>query len=230
MGAVLVAVVVVVLVVVAAGAFVLGRRRAGGADSLRTRFGPEYDHAVRTRGRQDAERWMRALAEKRDALEVRTLPPESVERWSREWDRVQALFAESPGEAVDEADELVTSVMEERGYPVRTDGTGTPRGDWLSIDHPAAAPELRGAERVREHGDDTVTTEALREALLHYRALVEALTGRPAAGPVDRHHHSGAVDPPDRADRPGGRHRSSPASAASPASHAPHAPHAPHEV
>jgi hypothetical protein len=174
---------VVLVALLASGARVPAQSRGGPSDGddLRDRFGPEYDHAVRLWGRAEAEHWMRGLVTQRGGLDVRALPAASRDRAVRDWDRVQSLFVESPAEAVDEADELLTSVMEACGYPLPTDGTGVPRAGWLAVDHPRVAWHLRAADDIREVGADGCApgTEALREALGHYRVLVETLIGAP---------------------------------------------------
>ncbi|HET9254819.1 MAG TPA: hypothetical protein VFO16_06405, partial [Pseudonocardiaceae bacterium] len=57
-----------------AAAWSLRRRRR---ESLRERFGPEYDRMVRARGEREAEHHLSGIATRRDRLEIRRLEPEA---------------------------------------------------------------------------------------------------------------------------------------------------------
>ena len=68
-----------------------------------------------------------------------------------------------------EADALVQQVMRERGYPV---GDFEQRARDVSVDHADVVTEYRAAHEIwllHQHGD--ASTEQLREAMVHYRAL-----------------------------------------------------------
>jgi len=59
---------------------------------------------------------------------------EEKARYAASWRKVQADFVDSPGEALNRADELLGSVMEARGYPV---SDFAQRSADLSVDHAA---------------------------------------------------------------------------------------------
>src|SRR5436309_4756550 len=134
-----IAVLVIVLVIVAllaVGAVFLSRRRA-----LRSRFGPEYDRVVSQRdSRSEAERELRERERRHAKLELKELDPFSRQRYVAAWEEAQARFIDAPHQAVGEADQLVTRVMAERGYPT---GDFDERVGYLSVDHAATLDHYR---------------------------------------------------------------------------------------
>jgi hypothetical protein len=147
---------------------------------LQERFGPEYNRQVAARGNErDAERHLREVAGRRDKLNIRQLDQAARDRYTQRWQSVQADFVDQPGHALDEADRLVTDVMEDRGYPVHD---FTERAELIAADHPQVVEHYRAAHSARQrqlasHGadSDTVDTEEMRQAFVHYRALFNEL-------------------------------------------------------
>ncbi|MGH3821296.1 MAG: hypothetical protein ACRDRA_00385 [Pseudonocardiaceae bacterium] len=148
--------------------------------NLQKRFGPEYDREVAARGSErDAERHLRDVADRRDQLEIRQLDPAARDRYTRRWQSVQTDFVDQPGHALDEADRLITDVMEDRGYPVRDFDE---RAELIAADHPQVVEHYRAAHSARQrqlasHGADSgaIDTEEMRQAFVHYRALFDEL-------------------------------------------------------
>ena len=71
------------------------------------------------------------------------------------------------------ADRLVADVMQARGYPV---GDFEQRVADISVDHPHVVANYRAAHTIalaNERGE--VSTEDLRQAMVHYRSLFEDL-------------------------------------------------------
>ncbi|MER7283007.1 hypothetical protein ABT369_52130 [Dactylosporangium sp. NPDC000244] len=174
------AVIVIVLIVIAAVATGIGQRRR--SKDLRRRFGPEYDRAVAEQpSRRAAERDLRQREQHHDSLALRDLDPNQRRVYADRWQRTQAHFVEEPEAATREADQLVTQVMAERGYPVDDFDT---RAQELSVEHAETLGHYREAHeinKVNERGQ--ASTEQLRQALMHYRALFADLLGdRPATG------------------------------------------------
>jgi hypothetical protein len=166
------AVVIVALVVWRA----LAARRT---KTLQGRFGPEYNRTVDTAdSRRDAERELAARAERRDELDIRPLPTAARDRYVVQWQTVQARFVDDPSGAVREADNLIQSVMSDRGYPV--DDFDQRAAD-ISVDHPRVVENYREGHRLV--GGDT---EDLRQAMRHYRALFEELVEDTADTPMSR--------------------------------------------
>ncbi|MFI5907976.1 hypothetical protein [Dactylosporangium sp. NPDC051541] len=179
------AVIVLVLIVAAAVATAVGRRRR--TRELRQRFGPEYDRAVTEQPtRRRAEQDLRHRERRHEELTLHELEPGRREQYAEAWQRTQAHFAEAPQAATREADELVTRVMADRGYPV--DDFDTRVGD-LSVEHAQTIGHYREAHEISEYNErGLASTEQLRQALMHYRALFADLLGdsrgggRPATG------------------------------------------------
>jgi hypothetical protein len=141
---------------------------------LRERFGPEYDRVAGATGsKSDAESELTEREERRDQLGVKPLPEASRERYREWWQTVQAQFVDDPRGAIRAADELIQSVMTERGYPVED---FEQRSADLSVDHPELVQNYRNGHRLAETSrDNGASTEDLRQAMTHYRALFEEL-------------------------------------------------------
>jgi len=162
--------VVAVLVVVVIAVTVARNRRA----RLRDRFGAEYNRTVDTAdNRREAERELRDRAARRDELELTPLTPGARERFEERWQTVQAAFVDRPVVAVADADDLLTQVMRERGYPVDDFES---QSALVSVDHPEVAENYRrGHEIYTKTVDGSATTEDLRQAVISYRSLFEEL-------------------------------------------------------
>jgi hypothetical protein len=178
-GWVVLAVVVVVVVVVALALW--GWSQSRRREVLRGRFGPEYDRTVEEQGsRTDAERELERRTERHDALQIRPLSPERRDHYADGWQQVQAHFVDDPRGAMTEADDLVRNVMQERGYPT---GSFEQQAADLSVEHADVLDHYRAAHTVidlRETGQPT--TEQMREAMVHYRALFTELLETGTAG------------------------------------------------
>ena len=166
-------------VIAAAVVFAVRRRRT---EQLRTRFGPEYDrtvHEARTVAQGEAmlvERQQRV-----ERLHIRPLSTEDAHRFSQAWRDVQTRFVDDPNRAIVDADRLVGEVMRARGYPV---GDFEQRVEDISVDHPAVVMNYRAArDIVRDRDAGRTTTEDLRQAMVHFRALFTDLLGTPAEEP-----------------------------------------------
>ncbi|MFB6819997.1 hypothetical protein ACFCXA_00210 [Streptomyces virginiae] len=159
----------VVVIAVCVGLWMMSRRRR-----LQQRFGPEYDRTVEAEGgRMAAERDLRAREERHAEFELKELPSERRHQYALEWSGVQERFVDRPEGSVGEADQLVTRLMQERGYP--TEGFDGRLRD-LSVEHGRTLEHYRAAHNVKERsGTGRTTTEELRGAMVHYRALFEEL-------------------------------------------------------
>jgi hypothetical protein len=163
---------IVIVAAVAAGAwFSYNKRRT---EQLRQRFGPEYDRTVQGEGNvRKAEAALAARARRVEKLQIHPLSPDDATRFSAEWRRIQELFVDDPTRAVIDADKLVGEVMSVRGYPT---GDFEQRVADISVDHPDVVMNYRAAREIalqRERGE--ASTEDLRQAMVHYRALFRDL-------------------------------------------------------
>jgi FtsZ-interacting cell division protein ZipA len=165
-------VIAVAVVAIALVAWVATRHHR--TSELRDRFGPEYDRVVHeTDDRREAEAELAERRERRDALDIRPLPSAARERYATSWKQVQSRFVDDPSSALQDADLLVVDVMSARGYPVdRFDD----RTDTVSVDHPEVIEHYREGHRIaRSNEAGGASTEDLRQALIHYRAMFDVL-------------------------------------------------------
>ncbi len=156
------------------------RRVTGGRRhrrDLRDRFGLEYEHAVAEQGRRSGERALDERLASYEGLEHHSLAPAVREEHTQTWRDLQFGFVDSPERAVREAEHLVVSVMDERGYPTED---VTVRADALSIEDPDLATGYRAAHRTFRGADrGEAALHQLLGAFLVYRELLEYLLGRP---------------------------------------------------
>jgi len=169
-----------VIVIAAVGAWLYVQKRRGTTADLRQKFGLEYDRAVLAHGSERKAEAKLTDREKRvEKLNIRDLDPMEHERYSKQWQAVQSRFVDSPKGAVAEADDLVSSVMKARGYPV---SEFDQRAADISVDHPRVVENYRSAHAIALRvGKDAASTEDLRTAMIHYRSLFEELVQGPLA-------------------------------------------------
>lgn len=170
---------IIVVALIAGGLWLMARRRR-----LRQRFGPEYERTAEQRESQLHADQELAGREKRHAeLDIRPLSPAARDRYARDWARLQERFVDAPQMSVNEVDSLVTSLMAERGYP--TEGYEQQLAD-LSVEHSRTLSHYRAAHDVRlRAGRLEASTEDLRKAMVHYRALFEELLDNRSDGTRD---------------------------------------------
>jgi hypothetical protein len=154
------------------------RNRKRTTAGLRQKFGSEYDRAVLAHGSErKAESKLEDREKRVEKLKIRDLDSTEHERYSKQWKSVQSRFVDSPKGAVAEADDLVSSVMKTRGYPV---SDFDQRAADISVDHPRVVENYRSAHEIALRlGKDQATTEDLRTAMIHYRSLFEELVQVP---------------------------------------------------
>jgi len=173
---ILIAAVVVVIVLIAI-AVVTQQRAQQRSKRLRNRFGPEYAHVVdddSRRGRREGEAELLHREELHDELDIHDLNPRTRDRYAREWEDLQRRFVDAPDHSVAEAEQLLTAVMNDRGYPIGEEFEE--HADLVSVDHPTLVQNFRDAHSVYERSRQRqAETEELRRSLLSYRALFEEL-------------------------------------------------------
>ena len=160
---------VVIIFAVAAGV------RRSRSERLRDHFGSEYDRTVRAAGsRSAAEQELVSRAEEVKTFDIRPLSAAERDRYTGDWTKIEQQFVNRPTMAVVEADELITDVMRTRGYPMADFETHAAH---LSVKHPKVVEHYRsGHSLIDKHG----STEDLRQAMLHYRALFDELVNEGA--------------------------------------------------
>ena len=168
----------VVVLVIAVLAWLYAQKRRSTTAGLRQKFGPEYERAVQKHGSErKAEAKLANRQDRVEKLNVRDLDPVERERFSTQWESVQSRFVDSPRGAVSEADDLVSTLMKTRGYPV---SDFDQRADDISVDHPLVVENYRSAHHIALRvGTNGASTEDLRTAMIHYRSLFEELVQVP---------------------------------------------------
>ena len=179
--AMMVLIVVALLAIGAAVWMFIQKRRT---QSLRSKFGPEYDKAIdshkdRTHAESDLEKREKRVAK----FNIRSLSGEERIKYAEDWRTEQSLFVDDPRSAVKHADVLVQDVMKQRGYPVSDFEQNAAD---LSVDHPRVVENYRTAHEIAiRDGRGQSTTEDLRKAMVSYRALFEDLLEQPVDKPVE---------------------------------------------
>lgn len=172
-------IIIAAVIVIAALAWYFLRQRR--SQTLRSHFGPEYDHAVRQYGgKTQAEEALAARQKRMEKFHVHPLSAHERERFDNQWHDVQARFVDDPPVSIREADRLVCDLMVARGYPMTE---FEHRVEDISVDHPRVVRNYRAAHDIamrQEKGE--ASTEDLRQALVYYRELFDDLLEKHPAG------------------------------------------------
>src|ERR1700727_2696437 len=136
----------VVILVIAVLAWMYVQKRRSTTASLRQKFGPEYERAVHQQGSErKAEAKLADRQARGEKLNIRQPDPIERERFSKQWESVQSRFVDSPRGAVAQADDLVSSLMKTRGYPI---ADFDQRAADISVDHPRVIENYRSAHDI----------------------------------------------------------------------------------
>jgi hypothetical protein len=183
-------VIAVAVLIVAVAAWGMMKRRQ--TRQLQGQFGPEYDRTVDAAdSKRAAEAELAARRDRREQFDIRPLSSAARERYVVQWQTVQAQFVDNPDAAVASADQLIQSVMGDRGYPVKDFDT---RAADISVDHPQVVENYRQGHRLTEKSSDgDGSTEDLRQAMRHYRALFDDLVEPDVDQPMTRDRDDVAV-------------------------------------
>ncbi|HZS99532.1 MAG TPA: hypothetical protein VFA40_22285 [Terriglobales bacterium] len=182
----LIVLVAVLILILAIAAVLYVRKRKITSAALREKFGPEYQRAVLVHG---SERKAEATLPDREKrveknLSLRDLDPMERERYLEEWKYVQSRFVDSPKDAIAEADDLVSALMNTRGYPI---SDFDQRAADISVDHPRVVENYRSAHEIALRvGKDEANTEDPRTVMVHYHSLFDELVQAPEPAIVQR--------------------------------------------
>jgi FtsZ-interacting cell division protein ZipA len=165
-------VILVLLIVLGVGGLIRARRQR--SQRLQERFGPEYDHMISlAKDETEAERELEERIARVEALNIRSLNAKEVDQYSLEWQQTQREFVDEPLKALQHADGLIQQVMKAKGYPVED---FEQRAADISVDYPELVKDYRGLHRIAaKEIKERVTTEDMRQAMVHGRALFESL-------------------------------------------------------
>lgn len=164
---------VLVVAVVALLVWLLMNRRKR---QLKKQFGHEYERTVsRLDTRAAAHDELERRIERHDRFELRTLSDQERATYVAAWRKLQRVFTKQPATGLIEADDVVTALLADVGYP--TDGFEQQAAD-LSVAHGDVIDDYRQAHAiVRDVRNGRAGTEEIRVALLRYRALFERVAG-----------------------------------------------------
>jgi hypothetical protein len=163
---------VAVVFLILGGLLVMAVNRFQRTRRLRDRFGPEYEHTVKRVGdKRQAEEELEERLAHVQALNIRSLSAEEVNRFALEWQAVQTEFVDSPLASVQKANRLIREVMAARGYPVED---FEQRAADISVDYPDLVTHYRALHTIAKKGE-TIDTEEMRQAMVHSRDLFENL-------------------------------------------------------
>jgi hypothetical protein len=167
-------IIVIVVLIIFGIIFGLIFSRRNRTERLQNQFGTEYDETV---GRVGDDKKAQDELENRqkhvDSLDIRPLSEEERVRYVADWAAVQSKFVDEPGEAIVDADHMITEVMKLRNYPV---SDFDQRAADISVKYPKVVSNYRAARAISiKNIDKTADTEELRTAMIHYRSLFDEL-------------------------------------------------------
>lgn len=174
---------VVVALIIVAGVVLFARKARKSAADLLTDIGPQRGGVVlpcrsgRKAGAKLADHNRRV-----EGSEIRELDAIERERFLAGWRTVQSRFVDHPKEAIAEAEVLVTSLLQARGYAasdLRQRAADIAFSQPHSIEHDLSAHGV--AARL---ATDAGSTQDLRAPMVQYRWLFEELVLAPTPGPI----------------------------------------------
>lgn len=163
----IIAIVVILVVIAAVAAWVVMRR-----SSERRNLGPEYSRLVDEMGTRRANAEYDKRRRRVDGLGLKPLSDERRALYASQWVVAQETFIDNPAAAVRTAGALVTAVAADRGYEV-TDSRQLLTD--LSVNYGSQLDGYRNALALTNRAAANTPTEQLRQALLEYRAMFDAL-------------------------------------------------------
>jgi len=165
---------VIIVAAIVVGAALVWYLQQQRSRRLRERFGTEYERTRAEVGNvRRAEEHLAAREERVQKLHIRALNADETARFSEVWRHVQTLFVDDPQGAIREADHLVNDVMSAKGFPM---ADFRQRSADISVDHPNVVQHYRVAKEIAERNESNgASTEDLRQAVIHYRALFDDL-------------------------------------------------------
>lgn len=173
-----------VLAILVLGLVALLVRRNRRTEKLQTKFGDaEYARALQAGGdRKQAEAGLEERTQRVEGLNVQALSASDRARFEESWHRVQERFVDGPAGAVADADQLLGDVMSRRGYPP---SNFEQRAADVSVVYPLVLENYRTAHEIAlRQMRGQASTEDLRQAMIHYRALFVELVGDPVLSVV----------------------------------------------
>jgi len=164
--------IVVVLVLAFVLFRMLGRNR--GKRDFAKHYGEEYQRLVTETGSKEKAEERLIARERRVAdYHLHALDKTAQERYVAQWKDTQASFVDDPKASLAQAGDVLDKLLTEQGYPKADFDRRTAD---LSVNHPAVVKDFREAHEIAlKNKDGKTTTEDLRQAMIHYKAIFTAL-------------------------------------------------------
>ncbi len=159
--------------------------------SPRPRSSSEYDLAVaQSEGRLAADRELRDRHRRHVILEFSELSPGARERYAAKWQELCGRLTTSAHQAVNDADDLVSQLIAELGYPAREYYEQLAQ---TSVNHAGTLRSYREAHQISlSNRRGEATAKQLRLAAGLFQVLVPQLLGeQPALPPEVQPHPAG---------------------------------------
>jgi hypothetical protein len=163
---------VVLLIVIGLIGMAMGRQRR--TKRLQEQFGPEYERTLKKLGdKREAESDLEGRLAHVNTLNIRPLTAEETNRYALQWQDIQREFVDEPLLSLQKGDRLIREVMKARGYPVED---FEQRVADISVYYPELVADYRGMHQIAiKDGPESASTEEIRKAMIHGRALFENL-------------------------------------------------------
>ncbi len=163
---------VVLLILVGLIGSAMARQRR--TKRLQEQFGPEYERTLKQLGdKREAESDLEQRLAHVNTLNIRPLTAEERNRYALQWQDIQREFVDEPLRSLQKADRLIREVMKARGYPVED---FEQRVADISVHYPELVTDYRGMHQIAiKESPDNASTEEIRKAMIHGRALFENL-------------------------------------------------------
>jgi hypothetical protein len=166
---------VVLLILVGLIGMAMARQRR--TKRLQDQFGPEYEHTLKEMGdRREAESDLEQRLAHVNTLNIRPLTAEETNRYALQWQDIQREFVDEPLLSLQKGDRLIREAMKARGYPVED---FEQRVADISVHYPELVSDYRGMHQIAiKESPENASTEEIRKAMIHGRALFENLISR----------------------------------------------------
>lgn len=149
---------------------------------LRKSFGLEYETvAQECDSKQEVDRELLRRKRLHDTLRLRAISVNDQKYYISSWEHLQGGFLDDPALALSSAGQLVSQLLDARGYPGENP---VEQLALLSVKHADTLADYRRAQRISEHARSksaATPTEEIRQALLTYHTLFNELMAVPGA-------------------------------------------------
>jgi hypothetical protein len=158
--------------------------------STRPRTSSEYDRTVaQSESRLTADRELRDRHRRQATLEFSQLSAGARERYAAKWQELHDRLTTAAHQAVNDADDLVSQLIAELGYPAREYYEQLAQ---TSVNYAGTLQAYREAHQISlSNRRGEATAEQLRLAAAHFQVLLPQLLGEQPAPPQVQPHPAG---------------------------------------